>query len=811
VRFFLRGKGALKIMSRKTTIHMRLMMGFLSSAVIAGLCAGLGVAALWQMRGTMDSFTKTIVQMSDKQLEQGSLLGEIRKLVAQISTTEDAKDIAPGSENATQLGDLQKKQQGTVAERIIGTVTDTLVPAKLRQFSLHRQITEKQAKVSDSLNQIAADVRKTADRVKADAGMELLLKGAEASEALNANSAVAEAGLGTFDAAAKKSFRTIKAMLSARNQIAILEFRVGEVMRMDSVEAVRYAVNDVTETHSAIKSEIGNLPDGGDKEELIHCSEKALADVAALLNGRINALAGDQTAGNTRDDSAAWKEVSGELSVLGAKMKKMADAADANTEMDMLLASEQAKSDMRGESAKVGKSFGTLSEMVNSAMAVMTHAAMLEIECRQLQIYFNSAVHSQNQRELKYVAEEMFSTLKRMKEQADQLLQRKFTLAAKSHLDEIESELTQFVGAKESQLAVDIELHNLLSQSAESESKDLSIPAQLNALEGEIAAEVSENKGHITTTSEKTRGEVANWQKVQSLLGIFAVLLAIFVGLLIANGINTILKRIIENISSGSSRVITTSEHFASASHQLASGASQQAAGLQQTSASLVEMESMTRRNAENAGQANALMNQTSKVVADCMRAMDCMTGEINKISESAQQTAKIIKSIDEIAFQTNLLALNAAVEAARAGEAGKGFAVVAEEVRNLALRSAEAARTTANLIEGSQKNADSGVNVATELAKFLQATAGNSTKVAALIAEIAEASKEQAQGIEQVTTAVAQMDKVVQQNAANAEENVSASQELASQAGEFGSMVAELTGLIGGITQSHDNQSRRR
>jgi methyl-accepting chemotaxis protein len=178
---------------------------------------------------------------------------------------------------------------------------------------------------------------------------------------------------------------------------------------------------------------------------------------------------------------------------------------------------------------------------------------------------------------------------------------------------------------------------------------------------------------------------------------------------------------------------------------------------------------------------------------------MKRMTEAIDKIKNSASETAKIIKTIDEIAFQTNLLALNAAVEAARAGEAGKGFAVVAEEVRNLARRSAEAAKNTADLIEGSQKNAEAGVAVTAEVAKNLVGIKDNAGKVATLIAEIAAASKEQSQGIDQVNTAVSEMDKIVQKNAANAEESASASEELTSQAQELSAMVDQLVGIVGG------------
>jgi methyl-accepting chemotaxis protein len=175
------------------------------------------------------------------------------------------------------------------------------------------------------------------------------------------------------------------------------------------------------------------------------------------------------------------------------------------------------------------------------------------------------------------------------------------------------------------------------------------------------------------------------------------------------------------------------------------------------------------------------------------------MSKAINDIQKSAAETAKIIKVIDEIAFQTNLLALNAAVEAARAGEAGKGFAVVAEEVRNLAMRSAEAAKNTAAMIEESVQNSRNGVSIAEEVGKTLEEITAASTKVNALVGEIAAASNEQAQGIGQVNTAVTQMDKVTQSNAAAAEESASASEELAAQATQLSGVVKDLLTLVGG------------
>jgi methyl-accepting chemotaxis protein len=283
-----------------------------------------------------------------------------------------------------------------------------------------------------------------------------------------------------------------------------------------------------------------------------------------------------------------------------------------------------------------------------------------------------------------------------------------------------------------------------------------------------------------------------------SIIAIFAgILLAFFITRSITKPIN----KVIEGLTVGSEQVASASGQVSSSSQQMAEGASEQASSLEEISSSLEEMTSMTRQNADNAKQANTMANDAQGAAKNGRDAMVRMSNAIDKIKTSAGETAKIIKTIDEIAFQTNLLALNAAVEAARAGEAGKGFAVVAEEVRNLAQRSAEAAKNTAELIEDSKKNSEDGVSVTSEVGEILEQIAESAEKVANLIAEVSAASDEQSQGIDQVNTAVAQMDKVTQSNAANAEESASASEELSGQARELNDMVAQLVAIVGGST----------
>jgi methyl-accepting chemotaxis protein len=276
----------------------------------------------------------------------------------------------------------------------------------------------------------------------------------------------------------------------------------------------------------------------------------------------------------------------------------------------------------------------------------------------------------------------------------------------------------------------------------------------------------------------------------------------IVIGLLLAwfitRGITKPINRIIDGLSAGAEQVTSASGQVSSASQQLAEGASEQAASIEETSSSLEEMSSMTKQNADNAGQANQLMSEAKNIVDRAGKSMKEMSQAMDEISESGQEIGKIIKTIDEIAFQTNLLALNAAVEAARAGEAGAGFAVVADEVRNLAMRAAEAAKDTAGLIEGTITKINQGTDLVKTTDEAFLEVAKSSGKAAELVSEIAAASDEQAQGIEQVNQAVTQMDQVTQQNAANAEESASAAEELNAQAESMMDVVGDLIKLIG-------------
>jgi methyl-accepting chemotaxis protein len=316
---------------------------------------------------------------------------------------------------------------------------------------------------------------------------------------------------------------------------------------------------------------------------------------------------------------------------------------------------------------------------------------------------------------------------------------------------------------------------------------------------GRVSAEVQRLREEILNQaricSEQQNRKVIQSNMIVYGLVTFALLLG---GVLISRSIVKSLMRVISGLSKGMGRVTAASDQVFTASRGAAAGASHQAGAIEEISSSLDEMASMTRQNADSAGQANEFMIQVDQIVHQANEAMTGLTASMNEISQASEETQKIIKTIDEIAFQTNLLALNAAIEAARAGEAGAGFAVVAGEVRNLAMRSAQAAQITAVLIEDTVKKI-------TEGGALVERTNGGFREVASMVARSAElvnvitgACREQADGIAQISSAINDIGMITQQNSTGAGQSELASQEMNDQARQIQVFVAELETLVG-------------
>ena len=310
-------------------------------------------------------------------------------------------------------------------------------------------------------------------------------------------------------------------------------------------------------------------------------------------------------------------------------------------------------------------------------------------------------------------------------------------------------------------------------------------------------------------SKDAARANTLQFIKMLVVISLACIFIFLPITVLLTNFLTKRIDRIAKFLTEGSELVVSGSNQLSDASQSLAQEAHEQAAAIEGTSSSLGEMSSMTKQNAENANQAKNLVKGSNQVIRDATHSMSELKKSMEEISSAGEETSKIIKTIDEIAFQTNLLALNAAVEAARAGEAGAGFAVVADEVRNLALRAADAAKNTSHLIEGTVKKVNVGSELVIKTNDAFNKVAETAARVDQLVAGIADASNEQAQGIEQINKTVADMDKVVRQTAAYAEESANASGEMNTKAEQMKNAIDGLVALVGGlISQKADYKS---
>jgi len=333
--------------------------------------------------------------------------------------------------------------------------------------------------------------------------------------------------------------------------------------------------------------------------------------------------------------------------------------------------------------------------------------------------------------------------------------------------------------------------------------RDKIIAEKLNRVAPEFTATLGRVKSSVQDfqrgLESRTQTEQRRNELIVSSVTIAGIVLGIVLAWVIIRSVGHRITHVAGRLATESDKANGSAAQVAQASQAMANGATQQASSLEETSSSLHEMASMTSRNSENAQNAKALANQARQTADAGAADMEQMKAAMSAIKGSSVEISKIIKTIDEIAFQTNILALNAAVEAARAGEAGLGFAVVADEVRNLAQRCAGAARETADKISASTEKSEQGVRISEKMAVNLGAIVEKTRQLDERIAEIAQSSHEQSEGINQLNSAVASMDKITQDNAALAQQSAAASEELKAQAEQVRLAVADLLRMARG------------
>ncbi|MBN1556114.1 MAG: hypothetical protein JXA11_15345 [Phycisphaerae bacterium] len=773
---------------KRLGLQWRILGMVLLCVAVAGVSGGLGI---WALRGARNDMTSTSAQITKLIEHQNKQTAEMSSVRGMVETIRQVKTEQMLSELGAALRTLKCSEDQKQH-------LETLQGRKEAELQAHQELMAFQKAGHTTLVNVSKMAVNTVDTVESEtpAKIHQAIRSIRVSQtnSTRESSKVFDA----LSASASQAVATTKTALSVRARCHLLSVFVRDILIAQDEGAVSAALGAANSAIHLSREDVKKLT--GEKAKQVGAELENLEQSFAELSGRKKeflAAPPDQQ-----------QEIQQTLIVLREKNKSILENIDAHSlelvkECEVSAAKSmndaitQAKSKVSESDKKISDGLRELNKTMRDASDTIVAAFSLQSCCYELDALTKDSLLMTDRKDLGQFVRKIDETISLAVSHFLSLPDTEETKAAKQEFDSLRDLLLKTLRAKDTMLAADEDFNTF--------SEDLR--KQMRQMELELASQAHETRDQIAGTLGRSVEAVARNQWIQLSVVVGGLVASLVVGLLVARSIALPIRRIMRNLHRGSDDIASASGQVAQSSQSLADGASHQAASIQETSANMEEIASMIRQSAHSTAEASGFMSEANDAVNNGQHAMQRLAEAINEIKSSSDKTAKIVKTINDIAFQTNLLALNAAVEAARAGEAGKGFAVVAEEVRGLALRSAEAAQSTGELIEDSIRRSEHGVSVTKETQAAFETVADRAHKVDALVNEIAAASKEQTSAVEEINSAVTEMDRVTQSNAASAEESASAGEELAHQADQLRQVVRELQGLVDGLRNTDDEE----
>jgi methyl-accepting chemotaxis protein len=757
--------------------------------MVAGISGGLGIWALRGARVDMAGASVRIAELIEHQNAQNAEMSSVRGMVESIRRARTGAALTPLRDTLETLTCTDDQKQHL----------DTLYDRKMAELCAQEELGVLQKAGHSVLVDISRIAVKTVDNVEAQTSLRIRQAVESIQKSQNKNTRESTEAFDALSVSASQAVATTKSAMSVRARCHQLNVFVRDILIAENESYVNLAAGEAEKTIEQSRVDIQELK-GDQVKKISENLDQLETSLQNMIKAKKEYLAASSSETRTNVQNVLndlQKKNKAVLLEIDKQSLELVDECEFASAIAMDEAISKAKAVADQNDKKVKEGLSNLSKTMNDASKTIVAAFSMQSRCYELDALTKDSLLTSNRVELQKYLGKIDESVSQAVSFCRSLPDNEQTKQAKTQFDSLREVLIKTIQAKDGMLAA--------AEDFNTYSEELRRQMQTNELE--LASRAQGTRDHIARTLENSVHGLKQNQWLQLVVVLGGLVASIIFAIIVARSIALPIRRIMFNLNEGSEQITAAAGQVARASQSLAGGASEQAAGIQETSSSMEEIASMIRQSARNTHEASGLMDEANQAVTGGQESMKRLAGAIGEIKSSADETAKIVKTINDIAFQTNLLALNAAVEAARAGEAGKGFAVVAEEVRSLALRSAEAARNTGDIIEGSIRRAETGVEVTAETHDAFKTIADRAKKVNDLVREIAAASQEQTAGVDQINSAISDMDNVTQSNAAGAEESASAGEELARQADELRTLVRDLQFLVDGYgkTDGHE------
>ncbi len=749
-------------------LKWRLLGGFLLCALFTGIIMALGVFSAIGIRNELKEGLDDKMQRIDVQKNRIENLIPLRGLVLKITKGANADELSEAAQTVESL--KRRAKEGGSREYVsIIDAFDTLLIHKLDQTAAYGEMDRIQSEISDvleTLGTIVANISDTAEYNSTMAIEETVVSSEEEFKQISET-------IGNL-------FLNVELPARIRSDLTAANVLLKDAIITDSRDRLDEIQSEISLLFQNIVTRMERVPQIGLNPEIESSFSNFTQAASIIIAARQKLLA-----------SSAYRETS-----TGNELKTLFYEINGNfAELSELLAGAAEKIKLASESRynetaeRIKAYFNNISFIANQALvgtkaayAVAASSNLLKAEIREVFIVNDAEP-------LKRMEQHVLSLISSIERDASWLPENRYQdslLETQNRIKALSAEL--FVIKK-----------RLLNAGVSLEESSGAIMGRMCEVDDSIlesARDIRTNAVRIMAVGDDL---IERSIFLQIMIGFAVFLICIIVGLPVTKSISGSIKRIIRELSKSAGQIFSAADQVSSSGRTLAALADRQVAAVEETASSLEQMASMTRQNADNANKAASLTIDTATHVNQAYESMDKLTASMSEISRASEETAGIVKNIDEIAFQTNLLALNAAVEAARAGESGAGFAVVAEEVRNLAHRAADASGHTAVRIRETVEKVKEGVELLNSAHTVFTRMTEKTAAVKTLIEEIAAASKKQSGGIEQMNRGASEIGQAVHENAAAAEESASASNMMHIQAKQLNDIVRELTIMVEG------------